>query len=305
MQNLCLNEDKTPPICKHWLRKRSCIYKSECLFLHPPVETLPSFVHTIPRHGNRQRKRVYNDGRVGALRRWMLNTFGKEYLSSGTGVIDVAGGKGELSFEIYNLNGIKSTVFDPRPMELRRFIRKLEFGYYHRNSILNSYNNTPKDSPIVIPFHIRGFFQLSNSYEICAFNNVKSEEINIPKMLLDEEIFNNCIQFSLNTFWSTKGLQHEDDDNNNNNNDSDNNNDNDSDNQEADEIEGCCLEEYRLDDEFNSDTSKKKKTTVDDKNNNNVKSSYSDINNLNGNNDYIYICIYYFSILKHYFIFYR
>jgi len=181
------------------------------LFLHPPIESLPALPQIIRRHGSRQRKRVYNDGRVGALRRWLLNTFGRVYLTNGSGIIDVAGGKGEFSFEMCNLNDIKSTVFDPRPMELRRFIRKLEFGYYHRNSVLNSYNDKSKNSPVIMPHHIRGFFQLCNSYEICSFNSLKGEDINIPKMLIDEETFNNCLQFSLNTFWSTKGLQHDDD----------------------------------------------------------------------------------------------
>jgi hypothetical protein len=33
---------------------------------------------------------------------------------SGLGVVDVAGGKGELSFELINLSNVPCTVIDPR-----------------------------------------------------------------------------------------------------------------------------------------------------------------------------------------------
>jgi len=35
-------------------------------------------------------------------------------------VLDVAGGKGALAFELVNLNGVPATVLDPRPLALRR-----------------------------------------------------------------------------------------------------------------------------------------------------------------------------------------
>lgn len=72
------------------------------------------------RHGARQRLKIANDGRCAVFRRWLINVFGIDYLKSGSGIIDVAGGKGELSFELLNLNGISSCVYDPRPLELRR-----------------------------------------------------------------------------------------------------------------------------------------------------------------------------------------
>jgi ubiquinone/menaquinone biosynthesis C-methylase UbiE len=37
------------------------------------------------------------------------------------GVLDVAGGKGELAFQLVNLNNIPATVVDPRPLELKSF----------------------------------------------------------------------------------------------------------------------------------------------------------------------------------------
>jgi hypothetical protein len=45
---------------------------------------------------------------------WMVDTFGKENLAQGGGVIDVAGGKGELALEVARLCGARCTVVDPR-----------------------------------------------------------------------------------------------------------------------------------------------------------------------------------------------
>ena len=49
-----------------------------------------------------------------------------------SGVLDVAGGKGELAFELVNLHSIKSCVIDPRPTALKKFVQKYEFGIFHR-----------------------------------------------------------------------------------------------------------------------------------------------------------------------------
>ena len=54
------------------------------------------------------------------LSRWLLDTFGRDVLGAGAGVLDVAGGKGGLAFELANLNGVAATVLDPRPLSLSR-----------------------------------------------------------------------------------------------------------------------------------------------------------------------------------------
>ena len=104
-----------------------CLYGDSCKFGHPKDVILP-LVDDRQRIGKRQKKRVYNVGRSSALRRWLLHTFGRDYLSSGSGVLDVAGGSGELSFELVNLNDVPSTVFDPRDLVLTRVARKLVGG---------------------------------------------------------------------------------------------------------------------------------------------------------------------------------
>ena len=52
--------------------------------------------------------------------RFLIDTFGRELLDGGSGVLDIAGGKGELSFELVNLNDIQATVVEPRPLQLWR-----------------------------------------------------------------------------------------------------------------------------------------------------------------------------------------
>lgn len=38
-------------------------------------------------------------------------------------MLDIAGGKGELAFELLNLNDIPATVVEPRRLELGQFVR--------------------------------------------------------------------------------------------------------------------------------------------------------------------------------------
>ncbi len=45
---------------------------------------------------------------------WLVATYGADFLSTGSGVLDVAGGNGELSQELFKL-GVKSTLLDPEP----------------------------------------------------------------------------------------------------------------------------------------------------------------------------------------------
>ena len=52
--------------------------------------------------------------------RFLLDTWGRDALAAGTGVLDVAGGRGELSFELVNLNAVPATVLDPRPLRLAK-----------------------------------------------------------------------------------------------------------------------------------------------------------------------------------------
>ena len=94
-----------------------------------------------PRSRYATRPRVRNKERAGALRRFLLDTYGLEALQAGAGVLDVAGGSGSLAFELRNLNGVAVTVVDPRPLTLRKLLRKWEAGMYFRTEPLQKYNS--------------------------------------------------------------------------------------------------------------------------------------------------------------------
>ncbi|CAJ1953913.1 unnamed protein product [Cylindrotheca closterium] len=47
--------------------------------------------------------------------KWLVATYGVEMLSKGSGVLDVAGGKGELSQALFDLGVKKSVILDPNP----------------------------------------------------------------------------------------------------------------------------------------------------------------------------------------------
>eukprot|EP00959_Pyramimonas_sp_CCMP1952_P277208 5795393-Pyramimonas_sp.AAC.2 len=55
--------------------------------------------------------------RANPFRKWILKVYEIEFLSQGTGVLDVGCGRGELAFQLLNLNGVPVTGLDPRPLE--------------------------------------------------------------------------------------------------------------------------------------------------------------------------------------------
>ena len=136
-------------MCRHFARRGACLFGDACAFSHdiepgtrrrPAGEdaralcsgAAPPTQPPVPAFGARRRN-VGNKAKCSVFRRWVLETFGHAFLCSGAGVLDVAGGKGELAFELRNVSGVPVTVVDPRPMRLDAYVRKFRAGYYHRN----------------------------------------------------------------------------------------------------------------------------------------------------------------------------
>ena len=164
-------------VCRHFARRGACLFGDACAFSHdiepgtrrrqagedaralcssPSSPTHPP----VPCAFGARRRNVGNKAKCSVFRRWVLETFGHAFLCSGAGVLDVAGGKGELAFELLNVSGVPVTVVDPRPMRLDAYVRKFRAGYYHRNrapavvaSVLR-----PQDAPLAAPEHCRVFF---------------------------------------------------------------------------------------------------------------------------------------------------
>ena len=168
-----------PSLCKHWARSKICLYhaKEKCKFDHPadyevPPPKQPSgrrrkqnqqtdLTHRHRSAGGRLQTR--NDARVAILRAFLADTLattiGVTDLSS-FNVLDVAGGKGELAFQLLNLNNVSSCyVIDPRPLSLGRFQKRLSRGFYHRSQgILQTYVVRPKSEPERPVDQLRCFF---------------------------------------------------------------------------------------------------------------------------------------------------
>ena len=64
--------------------------------------------------GQHRRKKKQNIKRARAFAELLIGEFGRDALRAGTGVVDVAGGSGELAFELSTRWGIPCTIVDPR-----------------------------------------------------------------------------------------------------------------------------------------------------------------------------------------------
>ena len=140
---------RAPPVCRHWSRG-GCLYGETCRFAHPPDALgaspgVPESAGVLRRDSAvspaRTNRRVKKKGRCGHLRRFLIDTFGAECVGSGAPILDVGGGRGELAFELCNLNGADAVVVDVVPMRLARYESKLERGWYDRSAPLAKYND--------------------------------------------------------------------------------------------------------------------------------------------------------------------
>eukprot|EP00038_Savillea_parva_P013851 m.212969 g.212969 ORF g.212969 m.212969 type:complete len:472 (-) comp26317_c0_seq1:86-1501(-) len=149
--------DPERPICPYFYRRGQCAYGDGCFFAHR---------HHPASHGSgvestRSRKKRRNVGKVSVFRRWLVDTFGVDGMKRGTGVMDVAGGKGELAFELMNLNGIPTCVIDPRVVMVSEYVDKLRAGLYTRNPLFRRYIDADVCAAAVVtpqqPAHVKLF----------------------------------------------------------------------------------------------------------------------------------------------------
>ncbi|KAF0713760.1 hypothetical protein AaE_011713 [Aphanomyces astaci] len=88
-----------------WLQKRAEQKRELALLVDDPLDPHSKELKS-------QRARIFTD--------WLVEQYGVARLQEGSGVIDVAGGKGDVSFELWLRRDIPTTLIDPRQVKTRR-----------------------------------------------------------------------------------------------------------------------------------------------------------------------------------------
>ncbi|KAI9495796.1 hypothetical protein BDB00DRAFT_193448 [Zychaea mexicana] len=150
-------KQKADMFCKFWINQRECVRLPNCPYLHPSEEEYEEARKTWIEDRLAVRKITTHDPddphtskkshamRAMVFVQWIHQTFG-DILTDGVGVLDVAGGKGDVSMFLSHAFNIPSTVVEPeirkRPnhwyVRLRRYACRIA-----RNEDPSS--NTPMD----------------------------------------------------------------------------------------------------------------------------------------------------------------
>ena len=69
-------------------------------------------------------------------------------MAGGSGVLDIGGGRGDLSFELVNLNNIKATIVDPRPGSLIKQAKWLKVSLRTSEAMQFSLNTHLVKAPV-------------------------------------------------------------------------------------------------------------------------------------------------------------
>ncbi|KAG9071300.1 hypothetical protein KI688_005511 [Linnemannia hyalina] len=123
--------------CKFWINSQKCL-KQDCKKLHPTGDDYARIQEMWVRErtlARRERSKLQDDPhsipskvphsqRAFIFCRWLVDTFGREYLNSGSGVLDVAGGKGEISLFLKHMFGVHSTVVEPNVRKDKSYQRR-------------------------------------------------------------------------------------------------------------------------------------------------------------------------------------
>ncbi|KAI9912114.1 hypothetical protein PsorP6_008980 [Peronosclerospora sorghi] len=124
--------------CKFWINSKTCQQGNNCDFFHvSDVERKTEYVKWLNERLLLKRVRAHIEedpldphGKVGKQQRaqvfveWLVQTFGSELLAAGKGVVDVAGGRGSVAFELWNKRKLPCTLIEPRPIKLSKLQHK-------------------------------------------------------------------------------------------------------------------------------------------------------------------------------------
>ena len=183
-------KNQSPPLCKHWAKSKTCLYhdKGKCKFDHPPDYEIPPKTQRRRHRSSGGWGQTRNDARVAILRSFLAEELARNGIPdlSSFRVLDVAGGKGELAFQLLNLNNVSTChVIDPRPLSLKKFQKRLSKGFYHRSQgILRHDVVRPRTEPERPVDQLRCFF----SSELWEEEETKEDRYEKQR----EQFFQNC-----------------------------------------------------------------------------------------------------------------
>ncbi|KAF9915577.1 hypothetical protein BX616_005835 [Lobosporangium transversale] len=124
--------------CKFWINSLKCI-KKDCLKRHPTGTEYNRVQEIWVKEHSQARKersklledphaissKVPHSQRALIFCKWLVREFGKDFLNSGSGVLDIAGGKGEVSMFLTHMFGVRSTVVEPNERKDKPYKRKI------------------------------------------------------------------------------------------------------------------------------------------------------------------------------------
>ncbi|CAK4206323.1 unnamed protein product [Aphanomyces euteiches] len=120
--------------CKYYFNNASCVRGSECQFFHGKPEDynalrkewlekrlqLKRIVSSIDGDVHDPAEKKLKSARARIFCDWILETFNPDHLRNGSGIVDVAGGRGDICFELWTKRGIPTTLVEPRPRKPRK-----------------------------------------------------------------------------------------------------------------------------------------------------------------------------------------
>jgi hypothetical protein len=127
------DSDKTIKLCGAWINSGRCPKKDACELRHgtcgvPIGKARAEWVAQVRQRRAEMPSTSGDDvpvhekqsyrSRASVLAQFIIDTFHREDLDNG--VLDVAGGRGDLSFELTVLHSLRCTVVDPRPVRLNK-----------------------------------------------------------------------------------------------------------------------------------------------------------------------------------------
>ena len=147
--------------CKFWVNQGACHKGDACRYAHGG-DRAAAAKKWIEDRKRRRRLLAVAEGdphgpedplaskahRAAKFADWLVRTFGVETLSRGSGVLDVAGGRGDVSWELHTVRGVPCTLVEPRARKLNRLQHKWlrrEVGGGGRRDVCDAMPATPTE----------------------------------------------------------------------------------------------------------------------------------------------------------------